>query len=200
MYPHRPSGTVALGLIICLNFAAYAEMALSLGTLSFTARQAADWGATFGPWVLKGDWWRLWTANYVHFDALHLLLNMVALIAWGSLVSSRMGAVRFLVFYTLCGMLGSLTSVLMHPDTVSAGASGAISGVLGALVAFRVCGDRAIRGIELIYAVLFNVVFVSFMPAIDWQAHAGGFVAGFVLCFLVAVTLTREPLPSSDWA
>ena len=192
MYRHQPSGIGVLGLIIFVNCAVYAEMAYSLEVLSFTARQALEWGATFGPWVTSGEWWRLWTANYVHLSALHIVLNMVALVAWGAPVSRRMGAVRFAIFYTACGILGSLASVLTQPHRVSAGASGAISGVLGALVAFRLAGDRSIRSIELAYALLFNLAFAVFMPSIDWQAHLGGLVAGVLLCLLAAATLTKS--------
>ena len=182
----------ALILIIALNVAVYALMAAQFGRLDFDAVQAAEFGATYGPFVRQGEYWRLLAANYVHFDLGHIAFNMLALWAWGARVAAQFGAWRFLPFYTLCGVAGSALSVWAMPQVVGAGASGAVSGVLGAMFVLRFAGDRRVKLYDIGAAFAFNAIYSVMMPSIDWRAHAGGFLAGLVLGGLAVASLPRS--------
>jgi rhomboid protease GluP len=194
----RPSGAIALWGIIGINAAVYLCMVVQLGSISFKAKQAVAWGAIYAPLVSRGEAWRLLTANYIHFDLRHIAFNMIALFSWGAIVAARLGFLRFVLFYTLSGLAGSLASVQLHPSTVCAGASGAISGVLGALVALYFSGDKSLSGEGILKAVLYSAVYSFLMPSIDWQAHAGGFVAGVILGFFALLTLPKQVWSAED--
>jgi rhomboid protease GluP len=142
------------------------------------------------PTVLEdGELWRLVTATFVHIGLLHLLLNLWALFQLGTVFEAMFGSVRFFVTYFAAGVFASLTSAVFT-DSTSAGASGAIFGILGALiVSIRrspVWQHQAwTRGLiqQLIGWALINI-FIGFTPGIDNAAHIGGFVAGLILGFI----------------
>jgi rhomboid protease GluP len=181
----RSTGAVALWGILCANVVVYLLMGMRFGNIRFSAPQAAEWGAIYAPWVRDGETWRLFAANYIHFDLRHIVFNMLALLSWGGVLAARLGFVRFFLLYTASGLAGSLASLWSHPSTVCAGASGAISGILGALVGLYFLGDPALNGAGILQAVGYSAAYSFIMPSIDWQAHAGGFVGGAVLGFLV---------------
>src|SRR5499425_2958094 len=97
-----------------------------------------QWGANYGPKTTNGEWWRMFTAMFLHIGLLHLLFNMVALWNVGGFMERVLGPAGFLVLYLLSGLLGSVASVAWNPFVVSAGASGAIFGLYGGLLAFLV--------------------------------------------------------------
>jgi rhomboid protease GluP len=160
-------------------------MLLELGFKSFSPRDVADWGGLYVPLVMKGEIWRMLTANYLHFDFRHVLFNMIALLNWGLPVAQNFGFWRFILFYTITGICGSIASFIFHPDAVCAGASGAVSGILGALIAMRMMGDQTIQKGALIQAAIYNCVIPIVLPSVDWQAHVGGLLAGILLGFFL---------------
>ena len=91
-------------------------------------------GALAGPLVAHGDWWRLFTAAFLHYGPLHLGMNMLALFLIGSVVEQALGHLRFLALYLAAGLAGSAGALLLTPNAPTVGASGAIFGVLGALL------------------------------------------------------------------
>jgi membrane associated rhomboid family serine protease len=143
------------------------------------------WGANFGPLTVNGQWYRLLTATFVHVGGLHLLFNMWVLWEVGRAVERLLGSIPFAVMYLVSGLVGSLVSLYWHPLLVSAGASGAIFGVCGALFGFLVRRRAAIppevfakvrkSGVAFL---LFNLAFGLLVPNIDLAAHAGGRAAG----------------------
>jgi membrane associated rhomboid family serine protease len=175
---NRPTGLIALSAIVVVNCLIYLDMATAFNTLSFSPRQIYQYGLNFGL-----DWQNmLIPATYKHYSVMHIATNMLTLISFGHVVANRMGFFRFLVFYTLCGALASLVSLASHDTSVVAvGASGAISGVFGALFATRFKGDKSVDLKELRGILIYNAIFAFIMPSIDWQAHLGGLVAGLVL-------------------
>jgi rhomboid protease GluP len=147
-------------------------------------------GANVPELVLQhGQWWRLLTSMFLHIGLLHLLLNGWVLYQLGSLFEVWFGAGRLLTVYFASGLVGSLVSVLTMPDQValSAGASGAVFGLLGALIAFL--GRRrqhllpAARSLlwQLAGWAAFNVVFGFTVSGIDNAAHLGGCAVGLLL-------------------
>lgn len=150
------------------------------------------WGANFAPATADGQWWRLVSAMFLHFGALHLGMNMLALWDGGKLVERMFGAVRFLVIYLISGVGGNLLSlVIQGNDAVSGGASGAIFGIYGALLVYVWFARRQMQAQEFRWlfwgALLFSALTIAMgyiIPGIDNSAHIGGFVTGIVMATL----------------
>lgn len=140
--------------------------------------------------IAVGQTWRLFTAMFLHAGLLHLLFNMYALWIFGAFMEAELGRTRFALVYFLTGLAASAASYAFmgDPRTVAVGASGAVFGVFGALVAFnwkrRHTALGAARLRSAIFILLINA-FIGFSSggAIDWRAHAGGFVAGLLMGF-----------------
>jgi rhomboid protease GluP len=151
------------------------------------------WGANFGPATKDGEWWRLGTAIFLHFGALHLAMNMLALWDSGRLVERIFGPTRFAAIYFTSGLAGNLLSLIALGDrAVSGGASGAIFGLYGALISYLIHERRRLHSREFKWmfwgAAGFSggtLLFGYLVPGIDNAAHLGGFatgaIAGFVL-------------------
>ena len=103
------------------------------------------WGTNFGPLTTSGQWWRLVSSIFLHFGVLHLALNMWALYVGGRLAERLFGSRAFALIYFAAGISGSLSSLLWNPAVNSAGASGAIFGVYGAMLAFFFVRTRQYR-------------------------------------------------------
>ena len=160
-----------------------------------------EWGADFGPAVIfDHEGWRLFTSMFLHFGLIHLLANMFCLATAGPLVERFFGHVGFAALYLLSGLGGSIASLCIHPMAISAGASGAIFGVFGALLGFLAIRHREVptamlkpmRGGALAF-VGYNTIFGLGVPGIDMAAHLGGLVTGFV-CGLMLTAVTRAPV------
>jgi len=129
--------------------------------------------------VLSGAYWQLFTSMFVHFGPLHLLFNMFALYYFGRLNETTFSPPKFLAIYFISGLLGSImTLVLMAPDTLSGGASGAIFGLVGSYVAIARRAQH--MGVALLYAVILFVQ-SSIMPGVNIFAHLFGLIGGLVL-------------------
>jgi membrane associated rhomboid family serine protease len=135
----------------------------------------------------KDEWWRMLTAMFVHDGALHLLLNMWALMLFGPSIEERYGRLRFLALYFTAGFLGSALSLTFsRPGSLSVGASGAVFGILGAWIAFFVRHRNARGAREQLRSLFFLVginLFIGFSSGgrIDNFAHLGGLAGGFVV-------------------
>jgi membrane associated rhomboid family serine protease len=153
--------------------------------------------------VAAGEYWRLWSVTLLHGDPIHLAFNMYALYLAGSVVERWYGSLRFLAFYLACAAAGSVASFVFGGDVPSVGASGAIFGLFGILLAagrIHHPVDRQSRGLvsQLMFLVLINIVFgFASGGAIDNAAHLGGLAAGLWLGALVPPT--GVPTMSSFW-
>ncbi len=153
--------------------------------------------------MADGEYWRLWTVTLLHVDLLHLGLNMYALYLMGTIVERWYGSIRFLLFYLACAAAGSTASFVFGGDIPAVGASGAVFGMLGVLVAagrLHHPVDRQARGIvsQLVVLLVINVGFgIASGGNIDNAAHLGGLAAGLWLGALVPPT--RVPTLSSLW-
>jgi len=187
-------------VIVALNVVVFAVMAVTTKKLGqFTPPELLAWGANFGPLTVNGQWWRLFTALFVHFSWLHLALNMWALWNVGRLSERLFGRASLLCLYVAAGILASLSSVAWDPNLSSVGASGAIFGVFGAFLAFLIRQRRQMpprialkHWISTALFVLFNLISGAVQPAIDNAAHVGGLLSGFVLGFILARPLDPE--------
>ena len=180
-------------LVFIVTLIAGAEWLIPVG------RMQIAWGSNFGPYTTDGEWWRLFTSLFIHFGIAHLILNMTALAMFGPLVERLYGSVNYLAIYLLAGMAGSLASISWQTGINSAGASGAIFGILGALLAAQVrAGDtfpvdilRPIQNSTLAFLGL--SLYAGFRyKGIDNAAHLGGAAAGFLLGLAAARPITGE--------
>jgi rhomboid protease GluP len=178
-----------------------AEMALGGSTNPLVLLRL---GANQAALVLEdGQWWRLLASTFLHIGFVHLLLNGFALFQLGPLVEAWLGGLRLLVIYFASGVAGSLTSVLWRgfqgERGLSAGASGAIFGILGALIAFLVRRHARLRPearallLQFLLWAGINVVFGFTNPGIDNAAHLGGFAAGLLLGSFMGENALRRP-------
>lgn len=161
------------------------------------------WGANFGPATQDGQWWRLFTALFIHFGVIHLILNMWALWDIGRLVERLYGRWRFAVLFLGSGVAGNLVSLVTQGNqAVSGGASGAVFSLYGALLLFLWRERRQVNAGEFRWlfggALAFSLVLLvlgQIVPGIDNAAHAGGLAAGLLLGALLALPWTPHSPP-----
>lgn len=146
-------------------------------------------GAMYEPYVIEGhEYYRLVTSLFLHFGISHLMNNMVMLGALGWNLELEIGKIRFFLIYFLSGMGGNICSLIYHVKegtyVISAGASGAVSGLMGALV----CAALQRRGYigrlnkrGLIFMVILSLYFGLTSTGVDNAAHIGGLICGFLL-------------------
>ena len=143
----------------------------------------------YGMWpagiALGGEWYRLLTAAFLHGSILHILFNMYVLYALGPTLERVLGHARFLLLYVLAALGGSVASYAFSDvRTLSVGASGAIFGLMGALV---VAGRRLRYDVTQVLILLgVNVVIGFLAPGVDWRAHLGGLVTGAAVAAIMA--------------
>jgi rhomboid protease GluP len=193
--PRAPAWRV----LLAANLVVFGAMAIGgVGIFWPTAGAAIAWGANFGPLTVTGEWWRLGSSMFVHFGLIHIGFNMYALRVLGPFLERLYGSVAFTTVYLLAGLGGSLTSVATSPYATSAGASGAIFGLFGALLGFLVAAGASVpptvrkrlRGVGLKLAGI-NLLLGVVIPVVDNAAHTGGLVVGFVAGVIVARPLPR---------
>ncbi len=149
-------------------------------------------GAMFGPRIADGEYWRLFTAMFLHVGFIHLAFNVFGLWIFGRIVEGVFGPLRFALIYVLAGLCGGVVSYLLNPVAIAAGASGAVFGIIGALAAYfaaqrHVLGQMAqqnLYGLLVLGAV--NLIFGLLTPGIDNWAHLGGFGGGFALGYALS--------------
>lgn len=134
-----------------------------------------------GPSIRYGQYYRLFTGMFLHGSIFHLIFNSYALYVIGSQIESFLGKFKFLIIYLAGGLMGSLFSITFNGNTASIGASGAIFGLMGALVYFgyhyRVYLGNVIKS-QIIPLIVFNLVLGFVMSGVDNSAHIGGLIGG----------------------
>jgi len=190
--PWKPWVTYGL---IAANLAMFAfELSRGAGLSGPSPQQMVALGGDFGPLTCGGESWRLLTAMFLHYGVLHIGMNMVCLYQVRFLERS-LGRAEFLAVYFASGLVSGLASVAVHPQSVSAGASGAVFGMFGAFTGVMVARrkqidpgqwQRTMRSLGTFFAI--NLVFGLAQTAIDLTAHIGGLVVGFVAAFVLART------------
>jgi membrane associated rhomboid family serine protease len=137
-------------------------------------------GGLWGPAVAAGQWWRVITAGFLHSGILHLAFNMVALFVLGAPLEGRLGRPRFVALYLASLLAGSLGALLVSPNQVTVGASGAIFGLLGAIIVGQRAAGISARASGMIPLLIINLVFTVAVPGISIGGHLGGLAGGFV--------------------
>lgn len=175
---------VVCGLLACFGYAKADSAQLPYREI------VALFGATHSELVKAGDYWRLLTSMFLHWDLTHLFVNMLALYNLGRLLEPILGPRRFFILYSLSGLGGAIVTTMLGPGRLSAGASGAIWGLMTAVLALVVF-PRGVLPPLLVARLKANAwrplvlnIFLSFLPGIDLLAHFGGGIFGFVFTAL----------------
>ncbi len=145
-----------------------------------------EFGAKFGPAIGAGQWWRLVTAGFLHGGILHILMNSWVLFDLGAQVEELYGGARMLAIYFIASVVGFYVSALWSPQSPSVGASAALFGMVGAMLAlgtrYRGAMGDLIRGVYMRY--LIYLLLFSLLPGIDMAAHVGGLIGGFGAAYI----------------
>ena len=180
--PKKPVVTYALILINVFMFL--------FPLINGTTEEFYNLFASYGPFVKMGEYYRLLSAAFMHANIAHLIFNMYALWIIGMQLESFIGKWRYLVVYLFSAISGSLLSVIVTPNAVSVGASGAIFGLLGALLYFgyhyRVYLGTVIKS-QIIPLIVINLLLGFMVPGIDNAAHIGGLIGGALMMIGVGV-------------
>ncbi|WP_317492527.1 rhomboid family intramembrane serine protease [Haloechinothrix sp. LS1_15] len=180
----------------------YALIAINVAVFAVTAAQAQDvmrnfesrvmeLGVLWPPIVAAGEWWRLITSGFLHFGLMHLAVNMLALWILGRELERLLGPTRYLALYGLA-LLGGSAAVFAFSDlgTQTAGASGAVYGVLGGIL---IAVLRLRLNLTPILGIIAINLVISFgVPQISWLGHLGGLVMGALVCLAMVYSPERH--------
>ena len=190
-------------VILLINVALYAATALYSHNSDPDGRTLIAFGAkvSFADLGVSGQWWRLVTANYLHGGLMHIGMNMWVLFDLGAEVEVVFGTSRFLIFYFITGVFGFLLSALWSP-VISIGASAALFGLIGAMIAFGITEKSAlgaaVKSLYIRWAIYGLALGLLPFFRIDMAAHIGGLISGFICGYILrtptARTMWREPI------
>ena len=189
--------TVLLAVVNVIVF-----LVLSFQGMTEDGRFMLQHGAMYVPYLVKnGEYYRLFTSMFLHFGYDHLFNNMVVLVAMGWNLELEIGKIKFLIVYFVSGLAGNILSawwdILTGSMAVSAGASGAIFGIIGALlwiVMIHKGRYESLTGKGLLFMIVISLYYGITSVDVDNWAHIGGLAMGFVL----AIILYRKPRKAVD--
>jgi membrane associated rhomboid family serine protease len=160
----------------------------------FTGFNSLEMAGSLAPHdVLKnGEWWRIFTAGFLHADLMHIAFNMFALFQVGTFVEMIYGTPRMAIIYSMAMLGGGVAVVYFAPDIPTIGASGAVFGLFGALaVAGLRLGQRGRTILQPSTGIIVINLIVGFFPGISYQDHIGGLIVG-TLCGLLLFRVPRQ--------
>jgi rhomboid protease GluP len=200
----RSESSITLTQVIFgANIAVFLATALASGSaINISGEVNFHYGANFGPYTLSGEWWRLLTYMFLHGGAMHIFFNMWCLWDLGRLCESLYGRWTFAAVYLITGVAGGLASIAWNPRVLSVGASGAIFGLAGALIASFYLGEFSLPRVaisgtlrSLVIFAVFNLGFGQLFGGIDNACHIGGLVSGLALGALIARLAPQQDAP-----
>jgi len=143
-------------------------------------------GALYGPYVARGDWWRLITGGFLHANLLHLGMNMLILWLVGAPLEEMLGRGRYTLLYFVSLLAGSAGALLQAPLVPTVGASGAIFGLFGALLVLEYFATGQIVGGQAFGLIVINLIFSCTFNNISWGGHIGGLAGGLLGTLVLA--------------
>jgi rhomboid protease GluP len=189
----KPTATYVL---LAVNILVFILMELAGGSMSQDV--LLNFGASYGPYIRRGEYWRLVMPMFLHIGILHLLVNMYALYLLGRILEQVYGYGRFTLLYVLCGMGSSLLS-MTRSNAIAAGASGAIFGIAGVMLVTGYLHREAVPprwgrvfGRGMVPLIALNLVLGLSIPHIDNWGHLGGLATGTLLALFI-------PPPGGEW-
>lgn len=153
-------------------------------------------GAMFGPAVASGEWWRLLAAGFLHGSLMHLAFNMFALYSIGAILEPIMRETHkwgFQALYLGSLLGGSLGAWVLEPNVAAVGASGAVFGLLGAMVIIPAIRGFGWNGLGVLPWLGFNLFITFLVPGISVGGHVGGLLAGGGLAYVLEKSRTSKP-------
>jgi membrane associated rhomboid family serine protease len=189
----NPTGTPgfdaapATYVLIAINVIVFlVEIASSGGGLGRVGGQVSEDFGLYGPFIAEGEWYRLVTSGFLHASLIHIGFNMFLLYMLGRLLEPALGTPRFLALYFASLLAGSLGALVVEPNALTLGASGAIFGLAGAT--FIIARGRGMDALasQIGFLILFNLFFSFVSPRISVGGHIGGLIGG-VICALIIV-------------
>ena len=170
---------IAINVIVFL-----AEGQFGIGSTGSGGTQIFNKFALSGPDVANGDYWRIVTSGFLHAGLIHILFNMYLLYLLGNMLEPAIGSVRFGIVYFVSLFAGSLGALIVSPDALTVGASGAVFGLMGAAAV-----ELSARGINPMETgigglIIFNLLFSFVFSGISIGGHIGGLIGGAVTGFL----------------
>jgi membrane associated rhomboid family serine protease len=175
-------------LLIAANVFIYGLVVRQAGTAAIPGDVLLRNGAMYSFAIARHEYWRLVAYGFLHTNLLHLTANMICLVLWGGHLERRVGAFYFVVIYVCALIAGAAVSNVAHSGPyLTVGASGAISGVLGALLSLWILGRIELSASFFAINIGLNAALAASAPGIDWGAHVGGFAAGMVVCALLDI-------------
>ncbi len=181
----RTYGISPTFVLILVNVAVYLYTSLVGNNFLFTADNVLKIYGQSGYAVFYGGWWwQLITSMFVHVNIVHLASNMFFLLIFGLRAEELFSDTEYYLVYLVSGLAGNLLSLLLPPLTISAGASGAIFGMFGAVIVYL----RKVVGRSIIGALLFAFMFflITISAGTNILAHFGGLVVGLVIGYWLA--------------
>ncbi len=178
-------------ILILMNVLIFLVVDLNGGSLD--TQNMIRWGAAYTPFIMEqGQIYRLFTCMFLHFGIEHLVNNMLVLFALGQRMEKVLGKGKFLILYLMGGIGGNLLSLFMEIKgqeyAVSAGASGAVFAVMGAMI-YIVLHDKGkvedLSAKQIIIMAVFSVYLGIVSDGVDNAAHIGGLIAGFFLSVIL---------------
>jgi len=168
---------IATYVMIALNVAVFVGARSSV--------QAQSDLILFGPAVADGDYWRLITSGFLHVELMHIALNMLSLFWLGRMIEPALGHVRFVAIYLVSLLGGALGVMILSPNDLTLGASGAIYGLLGAAIVMARNRNISLIQSGLLPILALNFIFTLSVPGISLGGHLGGLVGGLIATFVV---------------
>jgi membrane associated rhomboid family serine protease len=165
--------------LIAINVAVYLLTVVQGSGLNSPGGSIFDKMALYGPLVKDGDWWRLITTAFLHANLLHIGFNMLALWWIGAPVENYLGRARYVGLYLVSGLAGSAGALLQSPHGVTVGASGAIFGILGAMLILEWQATGRLGG-QAMTLIVINLAISFGFAGISWGGHVGGLIGGIL--------------------
>lgn len=181
-----PHATVYL--LVVANIVIFGLCLLYSGSASIPTDVLFRSGAMYSSAIPRHEYWRLVAYGFLHANPLHLATNMFCLVLWGAHLERRVGSFYFIIIYASALISAAIVSSATHSGQfVAVGASGAISGVLGALFCLWILGKVDLTLNFFVVNIGLNAALAFYASNIDWGAHFGGFVAGMIACAVLDI-------------
>lgn len=177
--------------LVVINIVIFLLMEITTGS-TLDNDVLIPWGAVYTPYIEGGQYWRLFTAMFLHSGIQHLLNNMLVLLVLGTTIEPEIGKIRYLVIYLLGGVAGNIVSCWFYlrggTNVVSVGASGAIFAVMGAVIWVIIRNKGRVANLSLFQMLVMLAISLYFgfvATNVANTAHIGGLIAGFLLAVIL---------------
>lgn len=152
----------------------------------------AESSILYGPYVRLGgvELWRVVGAIFIHLGVAHIVLNTIMLVLLGQMVERAIGSPLMLVLFVVSGLGGNLAVLVMDADTPTAGASGALYGIMAAVLGLAIRGQGQVQ--SAVGLIVVNIIFTLMTPGVSLWAHLGGLIAGGLIALVLATTTSRS--------